>query len=283
MARENSAFYQDKLMIAKGEKVAAIDTTKTPLTVLQNDDLAAMQDFKQRSSHEGKVKRAEKLKLKITESYSRLYETRTSRYLSSLVEYTYLSIWDVLVFMFIGMAFYRSGVLLGRASVKLYAWMTIIGLGLGIFLTWLNLQTQIHYNFNWFELTKGEHIQYYELTRVLRSLGILGFIMLLYKSGWFKWLFWLFRSPGQMAFTNYLSQSLICGLIFYGVGLAMYGKLQRYEIYLVVLGVWTFQIIASHIWLRYFYFGPLEWLWRSLTYWRKQPMRKSGDKAVTAP
>jgi uncharacterized protein len=80
---------------------------------------------------------------------------------------------------------------------------------------------------------------------------------------------------GQMAFTNYLGQSIICSLIFYGYGLGYYGKLQRYELYYVVFGVWAFQMIFSVVWLRFFRFGPLEWLWRSLTYWEWQPMRKS--------
>jgi uncharacterized protein len=98
--------------------------------------------------------------------------------------------------------------------------------------------------------------------------------MLLYKSGLFNWFFAMMRPVGQMAFTNYLMQSLCVGLIFYGVGLGLFGKLQRYEIYFVVFAVWTVQIIYSHIWLRYFRFGPLEWAWRSLTYWELQPMKK---------
>jgi uncharacterized protein len=89
-------------------------------------------------------------------------------------------------------------------------------------------------------------------------------------------LFAMMRPVGQMAFTNYLMQSFLCGMIFYGVGFGLFNKLQRYEIYYVVLAVWTFQIIFSHLWLRYFQFGPLEWVWRSLTYWKKQPVRRSG-------
>jgi uncharacterized protein len=98
--------------------------------------------------------------------------------------------------------------------------------------------------------------------------------MLMYKSGWFKWFFALLRPVGQMAFTNYLTQSLFVGLFFYGVGFGMFGKLQRFEIYYVVGVTWLIQIIWSHIWLRFFRFGPLEWLWRSLTYWKKQPFLK---------
>ena len=158
--------------------------------------------------------------------------------------------------------------------------MVIAGLGLGLTLAYYKLLPLIKYNFNDFEYTKNTSIDLYTLSRTLRSLGIFGLIMLVYKSGWFKWLFALFRPAGQMAFTNYLTQSLLCGLFFYGVGFGMYGKLQRYEVYLFVLCVWVLQITWSHIWLRYFYFGPLEWLWRSLTYWKKQPLRRINNPGI---
>jgi len=102
-----------------------------------------------------------------------------------------------------------------------------------------------------------------------------GLIMLLYKSGWFKWLFNLMRPVGQMAFTNYLMQSILCGIFFYGIGFGYFGQLERYQIYFVVAGIWIIEIVWSHIWLHYFLFGPFEWLWRSLTYFKKQPMKKS--------
>ncbi|MGI8598827.1 MAG: DUF418 domain-containing protein, partial [Chitinophagaceae bacterium] len=76
-------------------------------------------------------------------------------------------------------------------------------------------------------------------------------------------------------FTNYLMQSLIALVLFYVIGFGFYGQMERYQLYLVVFAVWTFQITFSHIWLHYYRFGPFEWLWRSLTYWKLQPMRKS--------
>jgi uncharacterized protein len=82
----------------------------------------------------------------------------------------------------------------------------------------------------------------------------------------------VFAPVGQMAFTNYLAQSIIAAIIFYGMH--WFGMLQRYEVYYLVGGIWIFQIIFSHVWLRYFLFGPFEWLWRTLTYWQLQPMRK---------
>ena len=77
-----------------------------------------------------------------------------------------------------------------------------------------------------------------------------------------------------MALTNYVMHSVICAFIFYGFGFAMFGQLVRYELYYVVLGIWIFQLVVSPIWLRYYRFGPLEWLWRSLTYWKQQPFRR---------
>jgi len=132
----------------------------------------------------------------------------------------------------------------------------------------------IKLGFNGYQYTKEMPLQLYEVARSIRSIGIFGLIMLLYKSGWFKWLFALMRPAGQMAFTNYLMQSLLVGLFFYGIGFEMFGKLQLNQVYYVVAGTWLLQIIWSHIWLKFFRFGPLEWAWRSLTYWKWQPIVK---------
>jgi uncharacterized protein len=101
------------------------------------------------------------------------------------------------------------------------------------------------------------------------------------SSGWFKWFFALLRPVGQMAFTNYLTQSIMCGLFFLGIGFNCFGQLEYHQLFYVVGAVWVIQIIWSHIWLRYFRFGPLEWLWRSLTYWKKQPFKKNNSSTDT--
>lgn len=275
IGREMRDLYKDKAMIAKGEQIAAIDTTKTKLTEQQKEDLSAMTGFKERNTREKKLKRVEKSIRKTTGSFADAYEYRGEMYMGFLVRFVYLGAWDVLSFMFLGMAFLKMGILTGQASAKTYWIMTMTGLGLGLTLSYIRFQSFITANFNWFELTKNQYFELYTLSRLGRSLGLLGLILLLYKSGWIKWLFALMRPVGQMAFTNYLTQSLLCGLFFYGVGFGMYGKLQRVEVYYFVLAVWVVQIIWSHLWLRYFNFGPFEWLWRSLTYWKKQPMKKT--------
>lgn len=77
---------------------------------------------------------------------------------------------------------------------------------------------------------------------------------------------------GRMALSNYLLQTIIANIIF--IGFAQYGQLQRYELYYIVLAIWVFQVVSSTIWLKYFAFGPFEWLWRSLTYRKVQPFKK---------
>ena len=80
---------------------------------------------------------------------------------------------------------------------------------------------------------------------------------------------------GQMALTNYIMQTFVCTTIFYGHGFGLYGKVERVWQLAIVGGVWILQLIWSPLWLRRYRFGPLEWLWRSLTYWKPQPMGRA--------
>jgi uncharacterized protein len=280
-ARENVDAYRDRQVIYKGERLAKLDTSIVKLTDKQKEDLGEMTAFREKYSIEGRQKRMQKNLAAVRGSYAELYNYHSERSFRSEVNYLYYGGWDILVFMFLGMAFFKNGILTGQASAQIYWAMFIGGLGIGLLVSWMRLQPLIDYKFNIFDYTKYVRFEYYEISRTLRAIGIFGLIMVLYKSGLFRWFFNLMRPVGQMAFTNYLMQSLLVGLFFYGIGLGMYGKLQRFEMYYVVAGTWLLEIVWSHIWLRYFRFGPLEWLWRSLTYWKLQPFRKTtGETAA---
>lgn len=82
------------------------------------------------------------------------------------------------------------------------------------------------------------------------------------------------QAVGRMALTNYLMQSLIATTLFYGYGLAQFGLWDRVHLYGLVFAIWAFQLAVSRVWLRDFQFGPIEWLWRSLTYGIRQPFHK---------
>jgi uncharacterized protein len=86
-----------------------------------------------------------------------------------------------------------------------------------------------------------------------------------------------FLAPaGQMALSNYLSQSLLWTWVMYGHGLGLGPMLPRWSHLLLALGFFAVQVLISHWWLARFRFGPAEWLWRSLTYWQRQPMLRPG-------
>lgn len=85
-----------------------------------------------------------------------------------------------------------------------------------------------------------------------------------------------FAATGRMAFTNYIACSLIGTTLFYGHGFALFGQLTNLQLMGVVAAVWALILIWSPLWLARFRFGPLEWLWRSLTYGRVQPFSKQG-------
>jgi uncharacterized protein len=79
---------------------------------------------------------------------------------------------------------------------------------------------------------------------------------------------------GQMALTNYLTQSIVCTLIFYGYGLGLFGQVGMAAGIGLTFVIYLLQIPISHWWMKRFKYGPVEWLWRSLTYLKPQPMRR---------
>ena len=82
-------------------------------------------------------------------------------------------------------------------------------------------------------------------------------------------------AAGRMALSNYLMQSIVCTTLFYSYGLGLFGQVGAFAGLALTFGLWSVQLIVSWLWLRAFRFGPMEWLWRSLTYGRRQPMRRS--------
>jgi uncharacterized protein len=180
--------------------------------------------------------------------------------------------WDTLAMMLFGMAFFKMGILKAAKSNRFYWKMALIGYGIGITVNYFEGSLIVDSNFS--ILTIYKTYMTYHLGRIPTTCGHIALIMLFVKSNFLPFLQKSLAAVGQMAFTNYITHSIICNIIFLGYGFSMYGKLQRYELYYIVFSIWIFQLIFSPIWLKYFRFGPLEWLWRSLTYWKMQPMKR---------
>jgi uncharacterized protein len=178
---------------------------------------------------------------------------------------------DMWSMMFIGMGLFKLGVFNAARSYRFYAWIAVTGYAIGIplnsYTAWLALKT------NFDRVTHGFMSIGYDIERLPVALAHMALLMILCKAGACRWLTKRLAAIGQTALSNYILQSAICSFIFTGYGFGLYGRLERYQLYYVVAGCWAVSLAASPVWLRRYRFGPLEWCWRSLTYWKRQPMR----------
>jgi uncharacterized protein len=203
--------------------------------------------------------------------YWKLFVSRSSvaSKMESILFYRYF--WDVAGMMFIGMGLFKLGYLSAARSYREYTVAVCIGYGLGLPGSILVARQMIASGFEPSRVLILDST--YDIRRLAMVLAHVSVVMIVCKSGALSWLTSRLAGAGQMAFTNYLSTSIICTITFNGYGFGLFGKLDRMHIYAVVLAVWTAQLIWSKPWLEHFRFGPFEWVWRSLTYWKRQPMR----------
>lgn len=179
---------------------------------------------------------------------------------------------ECLGMMLLGMALLKYGVLTGAASRRVCATMMLVGYAIGLAVNFFETNNLARDDFS-IEALLTSYLTY-DLGRIPMTLGHVGLIGLLYRMSALSAAMRTLGLVGQMALTNYLAQSVICMFLFTGAGLALYGHLERHDLYYVVAAIWLVQLIWSPLWLRRFRFGPAEWVWRSLTYWKKQPMRQ---------
>jgi uncharacterized protein len=150
--------------------------------------------------------------------------------------------------------------------------MIIIGYAVGLPIVWFGGEKLLAHHYNViYKFQAGNLYNYYASLFV--ALGHIGVVMLFSKSRILPWVKTSLGAVGRMALTNYLMQSIVMTTIFYGYGFGLFGDFGRFALMGFVVAMWIVQMIYSPIWLRHFRFGPFEWLWRSLTYKRFQPMR----------
>ncbi len=184
-----------------------------------------------------------------------------------------LFLWRAGGLMLIGMALYRWGVLTGKRSNLFYTAMIVIGLFVGLPLIMYGVRCNfaagwgIRYSF-----FHGGQFNYWG--SLMMSTAYIGAIMIACKYELLTRLLRPLAAVGQMALTNYLLHSIVCTTIFYGHGFGQFGHFSRVQQIMTVFAIWAVQLAVSPIWLHYFRFGPFEWLWRSLSYWHWQPIRR---------
>lgn len=186
---------------------------------------------------------------------------------------------DILAMMILGMALARFGLFDSRRSAADYLKIAVLGYAVGLPLHAWNGWIIVRSHFD--PVVQNYASILYQPGRLAITAGHMGFLLALCRTGMLAGLTRRLAAVGQMALSNYMTHSVVCTFLFTGYGLRWYGTFQRYQVLYVVAGLWIFQLLASPWWLARFRFGPVEWCWRSLTYWRRQPMRRPAVLART--
>ena len=179
---------------------------------------------------------------------------------------------ETLAYMLFGMAALKSGYLTGawtdeqyrRAAIRGYA----ISLPFYLLLIWLIFRA----NFSVLALFTYSMVATV-LLRPFMIPAVAALVILFTRRR--GWLTERIAAAGRAAFTNYLGTSILMTGLFYGWGLGLFGELSRAQLWLVVMAMWVVMLAWSKPWLDRFEYGPLEWLWRSLSRGEVQRMRKA--------
>ena len=173
--------------------------------------------------------------------------------------------WRASAMMLLGMILYRKGILSAEKSTAYYKKLMWVGFVPGLILSGIGL-SQV-YASEWnaaYVMNIGANYKF--VSGLFMALGYIGLVIWCYKKGIFKKFQNRLRATGRMAFTNYIGMSVICTLLFNGHGLGLFGTLDSLQQFLIVISVWVLILIISPLVLKNYRLGPLEWLWRKLTY-----------------
>jgi uncharacterized protein len=215
---------------------------------------------------------ANEVKVLTTGTYAEAFAMRASHFAERAPQEAGFA--NILIAMFlIGTWFIRSGVMQNTgAHLPLFRKLAYVGLPFGIGLGLLgSLITTSHVpgaEQDGFQFARGLLM----LGNLPASLGYVGMIVLMLhsSSGWSK--VRILAPFGRVALTNYLAQSVIASMFFFNYGLGNWGLGRAWQL-VFALGLCAFQIALSHWWLARFRYGPVEWLWRAITYMKIPAMR----------
>ncbi|KAF1005955.1 MAG: hypothetical protein GAK28_02863 [Luteibacter sp.] len=176
--------------------------------------------------------------------------------------------------MIFGMGLFRMGFLTGDLSSRTYMKVALVSYAVALPLSLGGLWYGFHHDLSTGALLKALYCPYMVL-QFFAAMGNASLMILLIRSGRLSMVAGSLAAVGRMAITNYLFTSILCRFVFSWGPWKLYGTLEYYQYLYVVVAVWVFNILFSRLWLRHFAFGPVEWVWRSLTYWRWQPLQSS--------
>jgi uncharacterized protein len=193
--------------------------------------------------------------------------------------YLIFGLWRTLGMMLAGMALVKWGVLSAQRSRRFYVVTIIVGLAIGWPLSIYGASQNFTHNWSQdYSMFGGTLFNYWGSAAV--AMAYVSLVMIWWRSSVAEPLKRVLGAVGRMAFSNYILETIICTTMFYGHGFGLFGMVPRWAQLCIVVAIWIILVCWSHSWLKRFRFGPLEWLWRGLTYKRRQPMRRALAKQV---
>jgi len=195
--------------------------------------------------------------------------------------FPFFMIWRITGLMLIGMALFKLGVFSAERSSRFYAGLVCVAGFVGIPIVVYGVVENFGQGWSSASFFLGSQYNYWG--SLLISLGWVGIVMLVFKSGQLQQLTARLAAVGKMALSCYLLETIICTTLFYGHGFGLYGQVSRVGQILVVLAVWISLLIIAPLWLKYFQYGPFEWLWRSLSYWSRLAIRRPAEASSSIP
>jgi uncharacterized protein len=179
--------------------------------------------------------------------------------------------------MCLGMVLLKLGLLQGKFSDIFYRRLFLISLLISVPIISLGLI----YNY-WHNWQLESFAPYGSIANDIGSVPLIvayiAIFSLFQRAGVFSRLKGAVQNVGQMALTNYLMQSVICSFVFYGYGLGLYAQLTRLQLLPIIILIGILQLSWSTWWLSHFKQGPIEWVWRVLTYLRWQSLFREKNK-----
>jgi len=185
---------------------------------------------------------------------------------------------ETLGLILIGMGLYRMGLFTGgisRRKLVIWGWIGVI---VGLISSYFAGQVAYSAGFP-FMTTIFAFNGLGQLPHIATAIGLLLLLAVWGPSAAQGWLGQRFVAAGRMAFSNYLGTSIIMMFVFHGWAGGLFGQLHRIELLGVVFAMWALMLLWSKAWLSAFRFGPLEWLWRCLTYGKLFPIRRTNAAA----
>lgn len=169
--------------------------------------------------------------------------------------------------MLVGMALFKMKILSGQRRSLFYLRLSIASYAIGLPFVLAAMVSLIQHNFDPAFLFRVG-LQLNQFGSLFVAIGHVSLLLWLHKTKRLSPVLGLLAHVGRMALTNYLLQSLIATTFFYGYGFGQFGLWDRVHLYYIVFVIWAMQLTLSYFWLRRFSQGPVEWVWRRLTYGR---------------